>query len=522
MNRVLHGLSFPLEGGRAGLGLSAGHQSGRAEGAASHPRGPEAAARPPSSPTLLPWREKGVLGVLLALCLCLPAHAQPATSRALGETAARVRDRALSGSGAYDILESLTTEVGPRVAGSPAFARAKDWAIAKLTSLGFKNVHAEAFTIPAWSRGSESAEVTAPFPQPLVVTGLGRSVATPPQGIEAEIALFPTFEALQAAPAGSLKGKIAVLTERMGPTNSPTGYGTANRWRRKGPVEAAKKGAVAFLIRSLATNDTRDPHSGALNYDDDVPKIPSAALSGIDTDQLKRMARRGKPIRVHLTLRPTLTPNAATWNVVGEIPGTARPDEVVLVSGHLDSWELGTGAVDDGAGVAITTAAARLAGERHPRRTIRVVMWGAEELDYAGEAYARAHAADVSKIVIAGESDSGARHEVSFQVPAGGAALPAVRTLAEALQPLGVSFNPAPVRFGGDDIGHLAALGVPQLGLRQENSRYFDIHHSDEDTLDKVDPAELDKATAAWAAAIWVLADSGVDFRKAASPAAAK
>ena len=447
--------------------------------------------------------------------------ATPGSAEALADTAARVRDRALSGSGAYDILESLTTENGPRPAGSPAFARAKDWALAKMTALGFQNVHAEPFTILGWFKGEETAEVTAPFPQPLVITGLGRSVATPPQGIEAQIVIFRTFEDLKAAPANSLTGKIAVLVERMGSNDSATGYGTANRWRRKGPVEAGKRGAVGFLIRSLATNVDREPHSGALNYDDDAPKIPSAALSGADADQIERIAKRGKPIRIHFVLRPTIVPAATTWNVVGEIPGRVTPDEVVLVSGHLDSWGLGTGAIDDGAGVAITLAAAHLAGERHPRRTIRMVMWGAEETDYAGEAYAKAHAADASKIVVAGESDNGAQHDVAFQVPDGGADLPAVKTLAQVLAPLGVKFNPEPVRFGGDDVGHLVPLGVPQISLRQENSHYFDIHHSAEDTLDKVDPAEMDKAAAAWAATIYDIAESGVDFRKAA-PAPAK
>jgi Zn-dependent M28 family amino/carboxypeptidase len=169
--------------------------------------------------------------------------------------------------------------------------------------------------------------------------------------------------------------------------------------------------------------------------------------------------------------------------------------------------------------VAITLAAAHLAGERHPRRTIRMVMWGAEETDYAGEAYAKAHAADAARIVVAGESDNGAQHIVSFQVAAGAAELPPIKVLAETLKPLGVTFNPEPVRFGGDDVGHLVPLGVPQIGLRQENSHYFDIHHSAEDTLDKVDPAELDKATAAWAATIYAIAESQVDFRKAAPPA---
>ena len=455
-----------------------------------------------------------VLGAVLAT-VGAPALAQPDN---LAVMTARLRDRGLSGSGAYDILESLTTEVGPRPAGSPAYGRAKDWALAKLTSLGFSNVHAEPFTIWAWFKGVETAEVTAPFPQPMVITGLGGSVATPPGGLEAEIVLFSTFDALASAPANSLTGKIAVLTQRMGANDSATGYGAANRWRRRGASEAAKRGAVGFMLRSLATNTDRAPHAGAMNYEEGVAKIPAAALSSPDADQLERMARRGKPIRMKFTLLPTYLPEATTWNVVGDIPGRTALDEVVLVSGHLDSWGLGTGAIDDGAGVAITMAAAHLAGERKPRRTIRMVMWGAEETDQAGGAYAKAHAGEAAKIVIAGESDNGAQHIQAFQVPAGAADLPAVKMLAEALKPLDVAFNPEPVRFGGDDVGHLVPLGVPQLGMRQENSHYFDIHHSAEDTLDKVDPAEMDKATAAWAATIYTLAESDVDFRKAAPP----
>ena len=466
-----------------------------------------------------------VLGAVLA-AMALPSEAQtpatPGTAEALPMMTARLRDRGLSGSGAYDILESLTTENGPRPAGSPALARAKDWAIAKMTSLGFQNVHAEPFTIWAWFKGVETAEVTAPFPQPLLITGLGGSVATPPGGLEAEVVLFDTFEALQAAKPGSLTGKIAVLTEHMGSNDSKTGYGTANHWRRVGASEAAKRGAVGFMLRSLATNNVRQPHSGAMNYEDGVAKIPAVALSGPDADQLERIARRGKPIRVKFTLLPTYLPEATTYNVVGEIPGRVTPDEVVLVSGHLDSWGLGTGAIDDGAGVAITLAAAHLAGERHPRRTIRMVMWGAEETDQAGGAYAKAHEKDLGKIVVAGESDNGAQHIVSFGVPAGAADLAPIKILAETLKPLGVAFNPEPVRYGGDDVGHLAPFGVPQIGLRQENSHYFDIHHSAEDTLDKVDPMEMDKAAAAWAATIYDIAESQVDFRKAAPPAPAK
>jgi hypothetical protein len=465
-----------------------------------------------------------LLGAVLA-AVAAPVQAQtppalPGSAAALPDMAARLRDRALSGSGAYDILESLTTETGPRPAGSPAMARAKDWGLAKMTSLGFKNVHAEPVTIWAWFKGVETAEVTAPFPQPMLITGLGGSVGTPPGGIEGEIAVFHTFDALKTAPPNSLTGKIVVLTQRMGANDSPTGYGTATQWRRLGASESAKRGAIGYMLRSLATNNSRDPHSGVLNYQDGVTKIPAVAMSGPDADQIERMERRGKPIRVRFTLLPTYLPEATTWNVVGEIPGQSRPEEVVLVSGHLDSWGLGTGAIDDGAGVAITLGAAHLAGERKPRRTIRMVMWGAEETDQAGGAYAKAHEKDVGRIVAAGESDNGAMHILKFQVPAGGADLPAVKTLTQVLKPLEVAFDPTPVRFGGDDIGHLAPLGVPQLSLRQENSHYFDIHHSAEDTLDKVDPVEMDKATAAWAATIYTLAESDVDFRKAAPPVA--
>jgi hypothetical protein len=417
---------------------------------------------------------------------------------------------------AYDLVESLTTEVGPRPAGSPAIARAKDWALAKLNALGFSNVHAEPFTIWAWFKGVETAEVTAPFPQPMLITGLGPSVATPPGGIEAEIVLFPTFEALATAPANSLTGKIAVLTERMGANESATGYGAANKWRRLGASEAAKRGAVGFLLRSLATNDVRQPHSGALNYQDGAPKIPAAALSGPDADQLERMAKRGQPIRLRFTLLPTYLPQAPTWNVVGELPGTTAPGEVMLVSGHLDSWGLGTGAIDDGAGDAIAISAAlQAAGAHRLRRTVRVVLWGAEETDQAGQAYAKAHAADANQIVIAGESDFGAEHVVAFGVPAGAADLPITAKLKADLAPLGVTFNPKPVLYGGDDVGHLAPLGVPQLSLRQEGSHYFDIHHSAEDTLDKITPAEINAAAAAWAVAITDIAGSDVDFRKA-------
>jgi hypothetical protein len=431
----------------------------------------------------------------------------------LAAEAAALAKRAAGGSSAYDFLESLTTEIGPRPAGSPAMERAKDWAIARLNAMGFQNVHAEPYDIWAWFKGTETAEVVDPFAQPLIITGLGGSVATPPPGVQGEVRLFDTWEHLLAAKPGSLKGKIAVLTERMGPLGSPTGYDVANHWRRKGASEAAKRGAVGFLIRSLATNDVRDPHTGALNYDEDAPKIPAAALSGPDADQLERMAKRDVPIHVKFTLIPTYLPQAHAWNVVGEIPGASLPDQVVLVSGHLDSWGLGTGAIDDGAGVAIVATAAQLVATQKPARTIRVVFWGAEETNQAGPEYVKAHAADVGTIVLAGESDFGAERVQSFQAPKGSADLEPIKAAIAAMAPLGVSFDPKPSAFGGDDIAPLYQAGVPVVELRQDGAHYFDLHHSMNDTLDKVDPKALDQAVGAWAAIIYAVADSQADFR---------
>ena len=472
--------------------------------------------------------------LLTILALAQPAHAQDvlsshrgnqsgATLNALSKAglppdevvagSAGLSARALRGSVAYDVLESLTTEIGPRPAGSPAMARAKDWAIAKLNAMGFENVHAEPFGVWAWLKGTETAEVTGPFPQPLIITGLGGSVATPPPGVEGEITVFSTWKALLAAKPGTLEGKIAVLTEHMGPLGSPTGYDVANHWRRKGASEAAKRGAVGFMLRSLATNDVRDPHTGALNYDDNVRKIPAAALSGPDADQLERMAKRNVPIRVKFTLIPTYLPDAKSWNVVGELPGISLPSQVVLVSAHLDSWGLGTGAVDDGAGVAIVMTAAQLAGTRKPARTIRVVLWGAEETNQAGPEYLKAHAGDLADIVLAGESDSGADKVIAFQAPKGAADLLPIKAAIAALAPLGASFDPKPAEFGGDDIAPLYQAGVPVISLRQDTIHYFDIHHSMNDTLDKVDAKALDQAVAAWTAAIYAAADTDASFR---------
>jgi hypothetical protein len=352
------------------------------------------------------------------------------------------------------------------------------------------------------------------------VTALGGSVATDANGVEAEISLFRTYDDLLAAAPGSLNGKIAVVTQRMVRAQDGSGYGAANPIRRLGPFEAAKRGAVAYLLRSLGTDSHRLPHTGALNYEDGAPRIPAAALAIPDAEQLERLAARG-PVRVRLLLTPTVQASAPSWNVVGEIKGKERPDEIVLIGGHLDSWDLGTGATDDGAGVAIVFGAARLiAGlPQRPGRTIRVVLFGAEEMNFSGAAYAQAHEAEAGKIVVAGEADFGARNVYSVQLPGGAAGSDFGRMLDRIITPLGANLDRRPALGGGDDIRELQKAGVPVVSLRQDGLDYFDTHHTADDTLDKIDPRQLNQAVAVWSAFTYLAAVSDVNFRSLAATA---
>src|SRR5580704_8893862 len=456
--------------------------------------------------------------IWLSAFIALSLGATTAAADPLRSGAEAVRDRALTDPTAYDYVESLSVEVGPRLAGSEAAARARDWAVAKLTSLGFAKVHVEPFPITAWLRGPESAEIVSPRPQKLAIIGLGGSVPTPPEGIEGEVALFHSYADLLAAPPGSLTGKIAVVTQPMPRATEGTGYGALNAVRRQGPSEAARRGAVAYLLRSLATGISREPHTGALNYEPDAPKIPAAALSTIDAELIDHLAARGQPLRIRLKLASTTQP-ATAWTVEGEIPGTAHPDQIVQVGGHLDSWDPGTGSIDDGAGMAIAVASAKLAGTQNPpKRTIRVALFGAEEMDFARAAFAAAHKGD--DIVVIGESDIGADRAWQVQLPPGSLATPEMLDYAAVVAPLGVVISPDPSRGSGDDTADLVRAGVPAFAVSQDASRYFDWHHSSEDTLDKVDPAQLNQAVATWAAFVYIAANSDIDFKAMAAPTA--
>lgn len=470
--------------------------------------------------------------LLVAAAVLLATTANAAPTPGDIRIAEGLRDRALAGSGAFQIVESLTTEVGPRLPGSPAEARARDWAVAKMRALGFRNVHVEPFTIPGWARGVETAEVSAPVPQRLAITALGHSGATPPRGIDAEVVGFPSMAAFREATPAQVAGKIVFITHRMAVTQDGSSYGAFNAIRTRAPAMASKMGAAAIVIRSLGTDNHRLPHTGVTIWDASsngasgrprteivsATPIPAAAMSVPDSEMLERLLARG-PVRLHLTLTPRFTGPAPSGNVIGEIPGTGRPDEIVLIGGHLDSWDLGTGAIDDGTGVAVTMAAAKLIADHGPaRRTIRVVAWGSEEIGLnGGTAYAKAHGADHH--ILAAEDDFGTGRAWKMDTRVADAALPTVTAMARVLLPLGISLGG---NDGGyeSDLGPLAAFGVPVLDLAQDGTGYFALHHTADDTLDKVDAHALDQTTAAYAAMVWMAANGDATFGPAKPEAA--
>jgi len=416
------------------------------------------------------------------------------------------------------IVEDLTTEIGPRQAATEAEAAARVWAVRRLTEMGFQNVREEKFRMPTWVRGDEQASLIGPFhPQKLAVTALGNSASTGPKGIEGEIVYFASFDALQAAPDAMVKGKIVFIDHKMAPTQDGSGYGTYGRGRFTGPNVAAKKGAIAIVIRSIGTDSHRNPHTGATNFDAGVKPIPAAALSNPDADQLVRQwertqamrqaGGREEPLRMKLLLTPRNLGQQTSGNVIAEVPGSDAAASPIIIACHLDSWDLGTGAIDDAAGCGIITAAAKyvmMAGQ--PRRTIRILWAGAEEVGvFGGKAYFDAHGKE--KHAVALESDFGADRvwRIDFKLPA--SAKPLTDRLAAAVTPFGVVRGRQPAN-GGADIGALVAAGVPAIDLAQDGTRYFDLHHTPDDTLDKIDPVQLRQNVMVWTATLAILANS--------------
>ncbi len=444
------------------------------------------------------------LAALLASAAIAAAQAPPAVPNAVDPRVAALRDAALGDNYAWDIVEGLTTEVGQRLAGTEAEARAREWSVRKLKVLGFANVRVETFDMPVWTRGFESAEILAPFPQKMAVAALGNSASTGPAGISGEIAAFDSVDALRAAPDAAVRGKIVFIDHRMMPTQDGSSYGQFGAPRRQGPTLASQKGAIGIVVRSIGTDHHRNPHTGVMNFADGATPIPAGALSIPDAEQMARILKRGRPVSMRLVLVSQNIGPRQSGNVLADVPGRDPRLAPILVACHLDSWDLGTGAIDDGAGCAIVAAAAkRIMDAGRPLRTIRIAWFGAEEVGLFGGLDYRARHGKKPHHAIA-ESDFGADRIWKVDSKLGLARRPEAEAIAAALAPLGIvrgSFEEA----DGSDIGPLLADGIPGVGLSQDGIRYFDLHHTPDDTLDKIDPAQLRQNVAAWTAMLAVL-----------------
>lgn len=446
----------------------------------------------------------------LATAVAAPLLAQPAPPSPSPPTVVApwlhaLRDDALANDRiAFDITEGLTTEVGQRMAGTAAEARARTWSLAKLKAMGFSNVRVEAFDMPVWVRGPESADILSPFPQKLVVAALGNSASTGPAGVTGEIVAFDNIDALRAAPDAAVRGKIVFVDHHMTPTQDGSGYGQFGAPRRQGPTIASQKGAIAIVVRSIGTDHHRNPHTGTMSFANGAKPIPAGALTIPDAEQLVRILKRGRPVTMRLRLESTTIASAQSGNVIAQVPGRDPALPPVMVACHLDSWDQATGALDDAAGCGIVTAAAkRIMDAGRPLRTIRIVWFGAEEVGlFGGLDYLARHGKEPHHAIA--ESDFGADRIWKVDSKLGAARRDEARMIGAALAPLGIatgSFEDA----DGSDIGPLLASGVPGVGLSQDGMRYFDVHHTPDDTLDKVDPVQLRQNVAAWTAMLGVL-----------------
>ena len=467
----------------------------------------------------------GAMGLAIVAC----AHAQkedvppkpfviPAenivTSQALKETA-------LKSDLALDIITDLTTKVGPRLAGTPQEEKARNWGVEKFKELGFENIRVEPFELDLWTRGRsvyEEVALTSPYPQPLYAISLGGGAATPEEGIEASIAYFESYDAFKADTETDVTDKIVFVGDRMTAARTGEGYGWANRKRRDAWVMAEDRGAVALFIRSVGTSSNRFAHTGMMSFPEGRrPQIPALSVSNPDADQIERIQKTGEEMKIRLKTFAGWRGKSMSGNVIGEIVGREKPEEIVIIGGHLDSWDTGTGALDDGAGVGITMAAAKLIADlpERPRRTIRVVLFGAEEVGLVGaRAYAKERMEDetLDNHVIGSESDFGAREVWRFGSNVGPDALPALDAIGRELAPLGI-IRGNNESGGGPDMIPLLAAGVPMARLNQNGEDYFEFHHTPNDTVDKIEKDELQQNVAAWAIFTYLAAELDVDYR---------
>lgn len=476
--------------GAAGVSLWAGLAAGGVIAAlAGGVLRPGAHAQPTPPPPPPPKTAPAPAAVPAPVPVPLPiptAAALQAEQAVLGKLAAALEKDPLL----YQRLAYMCDTFGPRLSGTPNLERAIDWVLTELRRDGLESVRGEPVEVPHWVRGTESATLVSPREQPLGMLGLGGSIATPPEGITAEVLVVRSFDELTAR-AAEAKGRIVVFAPRF------TTYGDTVAYRGRGASRAAQVGAVAALVRSMAPESLHSPHTGAMRYDPAQPRIPAAAITLEDAELLARLSERGARPKVRLQMGASQLPPAASRNVIAELRGRERPDEIVVIGGHIDSWDVGQGAHDDAGSCIATWHALRALKQLglRPRRTVRVVMWTNEENGLAGgKAYAAAHAPATGtreRHVLGIEADSGAFRPTGFYFAGAQAELPRLRALTGLLAPIQATEIVEEPHGAGADVDQLHAFGVPTLGLRVAGERYFWYHHSAGDTVDKVDPREL-------------------------------
>lgn len=428
------------------------------------------------------------------------------------ETANKLIDASLTDNGGMEKLAYLCDRIGHRLSGSPALDKAIAWAAAQMKADGLTNVETPRVKVPHWVRGNESASLTEPVNRPLHILGLGGSIATPKKGITAQVVPVGSFEELEKKGRAAIEGKIVLF-------NVPfEGYNRTVVYRTAGPSRAARLGAVAALVRSITPVSLQTPHTGSLEYADGMPKIPAAAVTIEDALLIQRLVDAGNPVSVHLEMEAHMLPDAESANVIGEIPGRERPDEIVVIGGHIDSWDVGSGAQDDGSGIITALEAAHIIHQLGltPRRTLRVVFWTNEENGGAGgEAYRKWAGATVKNHVAAIEMDGGAEKPIGFGLSVSGdleGMLARVREAGALLDRIDAgSVQPG---GGGADIAPIMMDGVPGLALRTVGTHYFDWHHTRADTTDKVNLQDLRANIATMAVMAYVLADMPAPLRQ--------